>query len=105
MTTTPRADGGRRDLLARAQAAEIGYRSLFNGVLDAILVADGNGRYLDVNPAASELLGYTRDQLLRMGVGDIVADGAAWAGAEFARFLRDGAWRGELELRRKDGTL
>ena len=53
------------------------YRALFEGAADAILVADEQGRYVDANPAAVALLGYDRDQLLSMAVGDVVAHGRA----------------------------
>jgi PAS domain S-box-containing protein len=87
-----------------AQETERRYRGLFEGVADAILVADGAARYVDANPAATTLLGYSRDELLRLGVADVVVGGAAWSQPEFARFVQDSEWRGDLEVRRKDGT-
>lgn len=81
------------------------YRAIVWAAADAILVADENGRYVDANPAAATLLGYSREDLLRMQVADVVASGPAWADAEYDRFLQAGTWSGELELRRRDGTL
>jgi PAS domain S-box-containing protein len=81
------------------------YRALFTSVPDAILVADAESRYLDANPAATALLGYTYDELLRMRVADIVADKHAWTATEYTRFLQAGAWQGELEVWHKDGML
>ncbi|HWE63553.1 MAG TPA: ATP-binding protein [Chloroflexota bacterium] len=81
------------------------YRSVFWAAADAILVADESGRYLDANHAAATLLGYTPEELLSMCVADVVAPGAAWAAAEYDRYLHDGTWSGELDLRRRDGTL
>ncbi len=91
-------------LYAEARAAEARYRAVFAGVADAILVADAAGRYLDANPAALALLGYGRDELLGLRVPDVVARERPWAEGEYARFLAEGAWRGELELRRRDGS-
>jgi two-component system, OmpR family, phosphate regulon sensor histidine kinase PhoR len=68
-------------------------------------VADAEGRYLDANRATTELLGYAREELLHLRVADVVATGPEWTEAEYARFLREGSWHGELELRRKDGAL
>ena len=94
-----------RQARAEAQAAEARYRGLFEGVVDAVLVADEAGRYLDANPAAVRLTGYSRDELLGMRVSDLPAHEPIWSEVEYARFLQDRAWRGEFELRRKDGTI
>ena len=93
-----------RTARARAEAAEARYRGLFEGVADAIVVADDDRRYRDANTAATELLGYAREELLALRVEDVVVDGPTWTEAEFARFRAEGRWHGELELRRKDGT-
>jgi len=46
---------------------------------DAVFVADLDGRIIDVNPAASSLLGYERRELLKMRTRDF-ATNAAWEG-------------------------
>ena len=91
-------------LYREAQAAEARYRGLFAGVADTILVADAARRYVDANPAATELLGYDREELLGLRVEDVVTDAPEWTADEYARYQAEGSWRGELELRRKDGT-
>jgi PAS domain S-box-containing protein len=94
----------RQALMFELKAAETRYRGVFEQVSDAILATDAGGHYVEANAAASTLLGYSHEELLRMKVGDIVAGGDVWGEAEFANSLRDGKWSGELELRRKDGT-
>ncbi len=47
------------------------YRALLNHSGDAIFVHDLRGRFLDVNQAACERLGYSREELLRMTPVDI----------------------------------
>jgi PAS domain S-box-containing protein len=101
----PSSGDERESLLARVRAAEAHYTSLFQSASDAILVANAEAHYVDANPAATKLLGYTHDEFLQMRVPDIVASGAEWTEAEFARFKSTGRWDGELELRRKDGSL
>lgn len=81
------------------------YRALFEGLSDAILVADGDGRYIDANVSATELLGYDRQELLSMRIADVVANQPEWTETEFRLFLDEGRWTGEIDLRRKDGTL
>ena len=107
-----RAERARDTVLARerdarvwAELAETRYRNLFEGVADAILVADSERRYQDANPAALALLGYERDELLNLRVEDIVASEQAWTKEEYASYLDTNRWVGELELRHKDGTI
>ncbi|MBV8317520.1 MAG: PAS domain S-box protein [Planctomycetaceae bacterium] len=52
-------------------ASERRARALFEGIEDALFVHAPDGRILDVNPAASRLLGYTKEELLRMTTNDI----------------------------------
>jgi PAS domain S-box-containing protein len=75
-----------------------------DGVGDAVLVADAERRLVDANRAACALTGYTRAELLRMRVADLVARDASWGEAQSARFVRDGAWGEEADVRRKDGS-
>src|SRR5882672_5538145 len=46
--------------------------NLFAHVADCIYVAEPGGRIIDANPAACELLGYTREELLTMHPWDFV---------------------------------
>jgi PAS domain S-box-containing protein len=71
---------------------------------DAVLVTDLTGRFIEANLAAATMLGYSRGELLSMSVRDVTAWPTERIEAEFERFLTDGYWRGEVELRRKDGT-
>jgi PAS domain S-box-containing protein len=92
-------------LYAEAQSAEARYRGLFEGVADAILSIDDEGRFRDVNAAAVELLGYQRDELLGSRIDDVLAPGSELTEVEVLWRPQDGIWRGELDLRRKDGTI
>src|SRR5258708_18075260 len=52
---------------------------LLEHVTDAVLVADLDGRIIDANLAACSLLGYERQELLKMRLWDF-ATGASWEG-------------------------
>jgi PAS domain S-box-containing protein len=52
-------------------ASERRARALFEGIEDAVFVHAEDGRILDANPAASRLLGYSREELLRMTTSQI----------------------------------
>jgi PAS domain S-box-containing protein len=53
-------------------ASEEQYRLLFDYGLDAILVSDDAGRYVEANPAACLLLDMSRDEILARSAHDIV---------------------------------
>ena len=99
-----RAESQQAKLLSREQAAEVRYRAVFDGVADAILVVDGDRRFTDLNTAALNLLGYTKEELIGQKTDVVVASGAEWSATEFARFQTEGKWNGELSLTRRNGT-
>jgi PAS domain S-box-containing protein len=47
------------------------YKNLINGMNDTAFVIDFNGKFVEVNERAIEVLGYTREELLKMGPADI----------------------------------
>ncbi|MBA4328531.1 MAG: hypothetical protein C0428_09925 [Polaromonas sp.] len=98
-------DGPYRQLeTARADLVESEekYRLLFENAPDAYLLANADGSFHTANPAASTLFGIARQDLWRIGRGDVTSD------PRLAGFLeersRTGFARGELILRRGDGS-
>lgn len=71
----------------------------------AVLFADNTGRYIGANPAASELTGYSRRELLSSSVFDITPPvdekdiTLLWRA-----FLRTGRQGGDIVIHRRDGT-
>jgi PAS domain S-box-containing protein len=84
------------------EASEARFRALFDRSLDALVLADDEGRYLDVNPAACELYGLPYDDLLGKTAGDFAPPGFDFETA-WTAFLDTGSMRGEFELVRPDG--
>ncbi len=85
--------------------SEVKFRTIFESVQDAILLADDTGRYLEANPAASELLGMSRADILAHTVIDLAPPEARPAAtALWQTFLREGKQSGEYELLRPDGS-
>ncbi len=68
ITESKQMEAALRESNRRAQA-------LFNGISDAIFVHDCDGRLLEANPAATRLLGYSREELLTMTTAEIDAEG------------------------------
>jgi PAS domain S-box-containing protein len=53
------------DITERKRAAEARYRRLFESARDGIMIVDeGSGEILDVNPYAEQLFGYNREELV-----------------------------------------
>ena len=96
---------GRRST-AQLRQSEARYRELVEQIADGIFVCDQDGRYLEVNPAASNLLGYTREEILQFKVHDVIApeDLATWP-VDFEHLPLNQAMSAERRLRHKDGHL
>jgi two-component system CheB/CheR fusion protein len=79
-------------------------KALFDNAQDAILLSDDEGRSVDANPAASELIGYSLEELRQRVLWDLT-DGADLyhARAQWKDLLATGRQTGELTLLRKDG--
>ncbi|MFB6318188.1 ATP-binding protein [Saccharicrinis sp. FJH54] len=48
------------------------YNALFNGNFDIVYMHDAKGNLLDINDAGTDILGYSRDEFLKMNLLDIV---------------------------------
>jgi len=54
-----------------AKKNEERFRVIFEGSRDAIFIADENAKFVEANQAASELTGYSREELLKMRIPDL----------------------------------
>jgi PAS domain S-box-containing protein len=77
-------------------------RAVFEGTLDALVIADDEGRYVAANPAAADLFGCSRSELVGRRITDFAAEQAA-ADAQWEAFLEQGEARGEFDIVRADG--
>jgi PAS domain S-box-containing protein len=68
----------------------------------AILVADEEMRYVAANATACELLGYSREEVIRLRVPDVAS--YPEAEGEFEAMISTGELVGRTTVRRKDGT-
>lgn len=82
------------------------YSSLMEQASDAILVADREGKYIDVNLSACELLGYTESELLALHMRDLLLPEEIALEPLCLENLHLGeSVIKERQLRRKDGSL
>ncbi len=81
------------------------YRALIQQAADALFVHDLDTRFVEVNKQACELLGYSRDELLRMSIADIAPGfDLAVARSRWSELDSGKPYRIISTHRRKDGS-
>ena len=89
-----------------SSADEARYRLLMENAQEGIVVLDDIGRYVDFNPPACKLLGYSREELLERGLINITKDVSPEVRQErFVKLIEQGVWIGEYKVEHKDGRL
>ena len=87
------------------RASESKFRSYNEYAPLGVFVVDQYGRYIEVNAAANQMLGYTEFELLQLSISDVLAPQSLEAGLQqFQTVVQDGSASGEFLFRRKDGT-
>ncbi len=93
----------------RVQAVLSEFKGTLDAVLDAVFIFDTDvRRFLYVNQGTSALLGYSEDELSRMGPVEIAADDDGAGLRELIVPLREGTKDGttiEMKFRRKDARV
>jgi PAS domain S-box-containing protein len=84
------------------------FRRLYESMIDAYVQVDMTGRIVECNKAYTDLLGYTKEELLQLSYIDITPE--RWRAAEADIVKKQVLPRGysdlyEKEYQRKDGTL
>jgi len=71
-TFTGRAESRIREVFRKVGESEERFRTVVDRAQDAIFLETPDGRILDANRAACDLLGYRREEMLRMRVSDLL---------------------------------
>ncbi|TAF01903.1 MAG: PAS domain S-box protein, partial [Oscillatoriales cyanobacterium] len=79
-------------------------RAVLETALDAIAIADDEGRYLDLNPAACKLFGQDTDELLGRSISDFTEHGVDFTQL-WQQWRQPETARGEFSLVRADGEI
>ena len=95
----------RKQLEERLIRGKADSKAVLDGASDAIFITDATGRYQYVNQQATQLLGFSHDELLGMGFPDITPDDdLAATQVLFQQLLDTGVLRYETVLKRRDGS-
>jgi len=82
------------------------YRAIIETVLDGVCIVDTNGKILEVNDSYCEMIGYGREELLKMSVGDVEQkESSAETRRRFKGFSATKYDMFETLHRRKDGSF
>ncbi|HPA16037.1 MAG TPA: PAS domain S-box protein, partial [Desulfobacterales bacterium] len=101
------------DITERKQAenklkeTEERYNALFEQSIDLVFVVGFDGRFLDANSAAFDLVGYTRDEISSLSIVNLLDDDQIPVALELIREISEyGVQQGlrEFRLRHKNGT-
>lgn len=93
-------------MTATLRESESLYRELNDLAADGIFISDASGRFIEVNPAGCALSGYTRAELLRRGINDLIPPEDRLLDPPRLDELRAGKTvNRERRLLRKDGAI
>jgi len=81
------------------------YHSIFDYSMDAIILSKLGEQITDINPAAEELFGYSKEEFLKLKGKDILDSDEISAETLISDLETNGFYKGELNLRNKDGAM
>jgi PAS domain S-box-containing protein len=82
------------------------YKTIVQTAMDGFWRTDCSGRFLDMNDAYCDTIGYSRAELLKMRIQDVEAKESAEETAQHIKIIMEtGSDRFETRHRRKDGKL
>jgi len=106
VTEQVRLEAERRETEKALRRSEEHFRILVEQAPDGIFIADPSGKYLDVNSTGVQMLGYPREEILRMSISDVlVREEVPRALADIPRLHSGQSTSGEWKIRRKDGSV
>ena len=97
------------DELTRVNAAikksEEEHKSYIVNAPDGIFVTDETGKYVEVNDAACRITGYSKDELVRMSISDMLPEESLIEGkAHFNKVVQTGTSKSDMLFRHKNGS-
>ncbi len=81
--------------------------SVYDNTSEGVIICDLEGNILDTNPAFSDILGYSKDEVLgdNPRIWQSGRHDASFYQGMWRSLMETGQWRGEIWNRRKDGSV
>ena len=90
----------------KLKVSEEKYRTYIENSPEGIFIVNAEGNYLDVNPSACSMLGYTREEFLSLTISDLVPpDYLTSSLSRFSKLKETGLLMSESVLVKKNGDL
>ena len=106
MAKSSEKEPDRRKHLKKPGRTEGFYPAIFNQCLEAIIISEINGYFTEANKAAIRLTGYSRAELLKLSVTDLVVNenfkDGRWL---YGQIITGEEYSAETLLKRKDGSV
>jgi len=97
--------GAAQDITGRKQEAER-YKKTIESSIDGFWITDMKGEFLEVNEAYTNMIGYNRDELLKMSIMDVEAlEHPEETKKRIETIIKDGSDRFESKHRHKKGHI
>ena len=86
------------------EESEVKFRSYVDNAPHGIFITDENGKYIDVNPAACKITGYSKKELLNLSIPDLIQPDFIETGMKnFQKLTRKGSVKNDLGFVAKSG--
>jgi PAS domain S-box-containing protein len=96
----------RREILEALSVSESCHRSYLEFSPFGVFITNEKGQFVQVNPEACRMTGYTEQEILSMSIPDLLPESDREDGlAHFVRLIQTGKSTGELGLKPKTGPL
>ncbi|HEX5746313.1 MAG TPA: PAS domain S-box protein [Archangium sp.] len=94
----------RRRMREALRESELRYRAIFDHSMDGVLLTAPDGRVFMANQASTAMFGYSEEELRRLSRQAVVDSSDPRLQAALEERRRSGRFRGELTMKRKDGS-
>ena len=95
-----------RKIIEKLKESEEKYRSIIDYAPDGVFISDENGKYLEVNPAACRITGYSKEELLKLSIPEILFTEDLELGLKhFKDISEEGFARGSSRFITKEGEI